>query len=543
LETVVEPEAGRAQGRVAIIGQGAAHGQAVSAGGLGRGIGAGFELPFERPHAADLLFEFLLGMAIRFVDRLGGFAEVVKLAQLMRHPGQRRPDGPANGVLTVGEHRLDRHRQRLLHFAQQGGEVVLRGAEQTAGQQDLPGQAVAQDPDHLVAHVRLQPIEGQQHAALLVQPGAQPGLIGQAQGQQFFVAFHEVGHRALRDVQSAGAERLVQFRDGLMRGIALEAEPGDHVQAELTVREGPATFFFRPIRPMIAGARPGLAPADFHHEAHRPVQGHHGARGRIGDPERTATAHAAGSDRFQHALDSGGMATLAFGPAALSDKEQMPGSLAAQAPLSPVKFAAIEKNGHLRQRTRSRSARRLASRDAPARCGDLRLPRRDQYRHTSDPPLRAGAGRRARVRVCSRNYGRRTTLLAALTPAGLTAPLLLEGAVDTAAFVAYLAQVRVPALQPGQHVILDNLSCHRAAAARQLIEAAGCTLHFLPTYSPDFNPIELAFAKLQTRLRAAAARTQAALDAAIPEALEAITQADAQGWFRHCGYSLARSTP
>ena len=77
----------------------------------------------------------------------------------------------------------------------------------------------------------------------------------------------------------------------------------------------------------------------------------------------------------------------------------------------------------------------------------------------------------------------------------------------------------------------------------QLIEAAGCTLHFLPTYSPDFNPIELAFAKLKTALRAAAARTQAALDAAIQEALEAITQADAQGWFRHCGYSLARSTP
>ncbi len=154
---------------------------------------------------------------------------------------------------------------------------------------------------------------------------------------------------------------------------------------------------------------------------------------------------------------------------------------------------------------------------------------------------RARGGARA-LGYAPRNYGRRTTLLAALTPDGLTAPMLLEGAVDTAAFVAYLDQVLVPTLRPGQVVILDNLSCHRAGAARQAIEAAGCTLRFLPTYSPDFNPIELAFAKLKTALRAAAARTQAALDAAIGEALEAITQADARGWFHHCGYSLARST-
>src|SRR5262245_3440893 len=141
-----------------------------------------------------------------------------------------------------------------------------------------------------------------------------------------------------------------------------------------------------------------------------------------------------------------------------------------------------------------------------------------------------------------RNYGRRTTLLAALTPEGLAAPVLLEGALDSAAFVAYIDQVLVPILRPGQIVILDNLSCHRAPAARAAIEAAGCTLRFLPTYSPDFNPIELAFAKLKTALRAAAARTQEALDAAIVAALDAVTQAEAQAWFRHCGYSLARST-
>jgi hypothetical protein len=183
LEAIVEPEPGRAQGRVAIIGERTAHGQTVGAGGLGHGIGAGVELPFERPDAADLFLELLLGMAIGFVDGLGGGAEVVKLAQLMGNPRQRRPDGTANGVLAVGEHRLDRHRQRLLHFAQQGGQILLRRAEQTARQQNLPRQAVAQDPDDLVAHIRLQAIEGEQDAPLLAQPGAQPRLIGEPQGQ------------------------------------------------------------------------------------------------------------------------------------------------------------------------------------------------------------------------------------------------------------------------------------------------------------------------------------------------------------------------
>jgi transposase len=140
-----------------------------------------------------------------------------------------------------------------------------------------------------------------------------------------------------------------------------------------------------------------------------------------------------------------------------------------------------------------------------------------------------------------RNYGQRTTLLAALTPTGLDAPMLLAGAVDTAAFVAYVEQVLRPTLRAGQIVILDNLSCHRAAAVRAAIERAGCTLWFLPTYSPDFNPIELAFSKLKAALRAAAARTQPALDQAIVAALDAITRTDARAWFSHCGYRLPAS--
>jgi transposase len=146
------------------------------------------------------------------------------------------------------------------------------------------------------------------------------------------------------------------------------------------------------------------------------------------------------------------------------------------------------------------------------------------------------------VGTIPRNYGQRTTVLAALTPTGIDAPFLLEGALDSASFVAYVAQVLVPTLEPGQVVILESLSCHRAAAACGAVERAGCRFWFLPTYAPDYNPIELAFAKLKAALRKPAARTQAALDQAITEALDAITATDGEHWFRHCGYLLPAST-
>jgi transposase len=152
----------------------------------------------------------------------------------------------------------------------------------------------------------------------------------------------------------------------------------------------------------------------------------------------------------------------------------------------------------------------------------------------------ARAPRRERaIGRAPRNHGRPTTLLAALTPTGLDAPMTLPGAVNTAAFTAYVAPVLGPTLRPGQIVVLDNLSAHKGAAVAELIQARGCTLVFLPAYSPDFNPIELAFSKIKEFLRAAGARTQEALDEAIHNALETVTAHDAVGWFKHCGYSLA----
>jgi transposase len=114
--------------------------------------------------------------------------------------------------------------------------------------------------------------------------------------------------------------------------------------------------------------------------------------------------------------------------------------------------------------------------------------------------------------------------------------LILDEAMTTRGFEAYVQQVLAPTLQPGQIVGLDNLRQHKSARTRELIEARGASIWFLPTYSPDFNPIEEAFSKVKTLLRSAAARTPETLVAAIWAALAAVTPADAQGYFAHAGY-------
>ena len=137
-----------------------------------------------------------------------------------------------------------------------------------------------------------------------------------------------------------------------------------------------------------------------------------------------------------------------------------------------------------------------------------------------------------------RNHGQNTTLVAALTPDGLQAPWAIEGAMDTAAFERYITEVLGPTLRPGQVVVLDNLSVHKADSIRAAIEARHCELLFLPPYSPDFTPIEQAFSKIKAILRGMGARMRDTLVEAIRLAVEAITREDAAAWFTHAGYIL-----
>lgn len=150
---------------------------------------------------------------------------------------------------------------------------------------------------------------------------------------------------------------------------------------------------------------------------------------------------------------------------------------------------------------------------------------------------RAPRGERAHDSA-PRNTPLNTTVIATLTSEGMGAAMLLDGATDTAAFLSYCEQVLVPGLRPGQIVVMDNLSAHKNQRVRDLIEGAGCALWYLPPYSPDLSPIELAFSKLKEMIRRAKARTREALDDAIASALQQITPTDADGYFTHCGYGV-----
>ena len=129
-----------------------------------------------------------------------------------------------------------------------------------------------------------------------------------------------------------------------------------------------------------------------------------------------------------------------------------------------------------------------------------------------------------------------TTFTGALRKSGLTAPMVMDGPMNGAAFRAYIEQVLVPTLSPGDIVVMDNLPAHKNVAIRNAIEAVGAHLIYLPPYSPDLNPIELAFAKLKAILRKAAARTVDDLWAAIRDAIPRFTPEECANFFAHDGY-------
>jgi transposase len=129
-----------------------------------------------------------------------------------------------------------------------------------------------------------------------------------------------------------------------------------------------------------------------------------------------------------------------------------------------------------------------------------------------------------------------TTFTAGLRMDGLIAPMLLDAPMDGEVFLAYVEQILCPELKPGYTVIMDNLPAHKVSGVRQAIEATGASLRYLPSYSPDLNPIEMAFAKLKAILRAEAARTLETLWQAVARAIEQFNPEECQNFFSHAGY-------
>jgi len=145
-------------------------------------------------------------------------------------------------------------------------------------------------------------------------------------------------------------------------------------------------------------------------------------------------------------------------------------------------------------------------------------------------------GERLRLSV-PRNRGKNTTsLLASITLEGMGPAMAVNGSTTAEVFEAYLEHVLLPELEEGQVVVMDSLPAHKPGRVRELIEGGGCELLYLPSYSPDYNPIEEAFSKIKDILRRACARTREALVEALGEALSAVSFRDAQGFFEHAGY-------
>jgi len=149
---------------------------------------------------------------------------------------------------------------------------------------------------------------------------------------------------------------------------------------------------------------------------------------------------------------------------------------------------------------------------------------------------RAKRGQRCRAAI-PHGHWLTTTFTAALRRTALTAPMTLDGPMNGLAFRAYVEQVLVPTLDPGDIVVMDNLPAHKGAPVRAAIEACGARLVLLPPYSPDFNPIENAYAKFKSLLRKAAARTVETLDIAIADACQAFTPQECANYFDKAGYA------
>ena len=157
-------------------------------------------------------------------------------------------------------------------------------------------------------------------------------------------------------------------------------------------------------------------------------------------------------------------------------------------------------------------------------------------------PLRARAPRGERAfGKAPKNWDKNVTLISSISAEGMGPSMSIEGSADGEAFALYLERFLRPNLKPGQVVVMDNLQVHKAKRVRELIEGRGCSLVFLPSYSPDFNPIEEAFSKVKTLLRKAKARSFEALVEATGGALSAVSEQDALGFFAHCGYAVPRA--
>jgi transposase len=270
------------------------------------------------------------------------------------------------------------------------------------------------------------------------------------------------------------------------------------------------------------------------------------ANGADGASSATAWAAQWGDDGSRGAVAESGAGTNrpnAGGVAARVVGKQR-GALqhAASVACAPANEIAVQKKSlHAQEQdTPEARQRRQAWQETVSRLDPARLVFLDESGVSTEMTRRYGrAPRGERVREATpAGHWSTLTLLGAMTAEGLLATMTIDSPTDGDVFLAYVEQVLCPRLQPGQIVILDNLGAHKVAGVRELVQAAGAELLYLPPYSPDFNPIEHCWGKVKQKLRSLKARTLDSLQQAVSEALSSITPGNASAWFAHCGYAI-----
>jgi hypothetical protein len=209
---------------------------------------------------------------------------------LVRDVGQDLLHGQPDWALHIRHDAVDRHRQGGLDLAQQISEVVLAGTVEAARQQDFAGERVAHDPQHILRLEGLEPVDGQDDMALFRETVREAGLVGEAQGEQLFVAFQQRGDGARGDGDLTLAQRPMDFGDAAMLTEAQGADQRDDVKPEFAVRQGPGAFLFRAHRLPMARAGWIVTATDAQGEAADLLEGGNGARSVVARPECATTS-------------------------------------------------------------------------------------------------------------------------------------------------------------------------------------------------------------------------------------------------------------
>src|SRR3954454_2166098 len=309
LQAVVQPQARSLERWPAVVGQGAAYRRAVALHDLRLRVAPALDLALDRSDPTHHLLQLFLGMPVGLKDRQGGFAQVVEMAQLVRHVGPDLANGEPDRMLAVADHADDRNPnsgQFRRDLAQQTGEIGAGeiGAgrrQQGAGQQDQPGQALADHPQHLVTDVGLKTVDRQDRPALALQGLAMRRRPGRG-GDQLVVALEQVGHATLADRHAAPAQLLVDLRDAAVLTVAQGADQRDHLQPELVLRQRQGGFRLRPPRLMIASTAPILAAPNLQAQANQAPQRHDRPTVAVADPHRPPTLRAGRPERNQDLL-------------------------------------------------------------------------------------------------------------------------------------------------------------------------------------------------------------------------------------------------